>query len=547
MTRMSSRGLRFPQVVQPWALLLVLMSPTMVPEVLGAAGGTLVLTVTDRQTGKPTPFRIHLINQFKRPRKLPGGPYWVDHTTAAGQLSMRLPRGAYAFEIECGPEYAYRFGNFVINENSRGNKTVDMKRVVDMTEHHWYSADLDLQRPASEMQLLLSAEGLHFTPLIHGVPRRTWGRPKTAKPAGEANEEGLVRFPDGRCYTLFGRQGTAGENTLTVFQLKEPPKLPAAAQGRRSQPDASALPNLVAALQQAKAQGAWIDLTKATWDDLPLWVGLGLVDSVGVAHRDFGRRGPTHQGQPAGRIPQQERRYRGPHGEGRWTHEVYFQLLNAGVHIPPSAGSGSGVVSNPAGYNRVYVYVDPQDLQEQGLSGLQAQDWWSGLRAGRCFVTNGPLLRPRCRNEVPGYIFSANAGESTTFEIETTLYTRDKIDYLEVVQDGKTVYSLRLDEYARRGGKLPQVTFQQSGWFLLRAVCTEAKTYRFAMTAPWHVSYNGQLRVSRSAVAFFEQWLEERTKTVLAELEGEARETMSKHFQQAQEFWASQAEAANAP
>src|SRR3712207_9493398 len=41
-----------------------------------------------------------------------------------------------------------------------------------------------------------------------------------------------------------------------------------------------------------------------------------------------------------------------PRGNGFWTQEIYYHLLNAGLRLPPSAGSASGVLPNPVGYNR---------------------------------------------------------------------------------------------------------------------------------------------------------------------------------------------------
>ena len=73
-----------------------------------------------------------------------------------------------------------------------------------------------------------------------------------------------------------------------------------------------------------------------------------------------------------------------PLGNGYWSQEIYYHLLNCGLRLPPSAGSASGVLPNPVGYNRVYVHVGKE---------LTWEKWWEGLRAGRSFVTNGPLLR----------------------------------------------------------------------------------------------------------------------------------------------------------
>ena len=44
-------------------------------------------------------------------------------------------------------------------------------------------------------------------------------------------------------------------------------------------------------------------------------------------------------------------------GNGYWSQEIYYHLLNCGLRLPPSAGSASGVLPNPVGYNRVYVHV----------------------------------------------------------------------------------------------------------------------------------------------------------------------------------------------
>ena len=69
---------------------------------------------------------------------------------------------------------------------------------------------------------------------------------------------------------------------------------------------------------------------------------------------------------------------------------MYFKLLDCGLRIPPTAGSGSGVSPNPAGYNRVYVHLD---------GSFDYQQWWKSLKAGQVVVTNGPLLGVQVEND----------------------------------------------------------------------------------------------------------------------------------------------------
>lgn len=69
-----------------------------------------------------------------------------------------------------------------------------------------------------------------------------------------------------------------------------------------------------------------------------------------------------------------------PLGNGLWTLEIYYHALNSGLRISPSAGSASGVLPNPVGYNRAYVHIDGDFTYEK---------WRDGLLAGRSFVSNG--------------------------------------------------------------------------------------------------------------------------------------------------------------
>ena len=74
--------------------------------------------------------------------------------------------------------------------------------------------------------------------------------------------------------------------------------------------------------------------------------------------------------------PRDAKRLPPPRGNGLWTQEIYYHILNSGLRIPPSAGSASGVLPNPVGYNRVYVHTGEH---------VSWDAWWNGLRKGRSF------------------------------------------------------------------------------------------------------------------------------------------------------------------
>ena len=157
----------------------------------------------------------------------------------------------------------------------------------------------------------------------------------------------------------------------------------------------------------------------------------------------------------------------GKSGQGRWAERIYFHVLNCGLMIPPSAGSGSGVTPNPPGQNRVYVHCDPS-------APLDYDTWWTNLRAGRVFVTNGPLLRTSVRGHPPGHMMQLEADEKLQLQVGANLATRDRIEYLELIKNGEVEAQVQLDDWAKSGGRLPPVSFSESGWLAVRA----ARTFR---------------------------------------------------------------------
>jgi hypothetical protein len=467
---------------------------------LGAAGGQLELEIVDFDTGEPLACRIHLKNQKGKAQKPPKVPFWHDHFVVDGNLTLKLPKGNFNFVVERGPEYLVVTGHFEILDNAQDKKTIKLRRFVDMSKEGWWSGDLEVERPAKEIELLMRADDLHVAELV------TWGNlkdlvktaPGAKPPAGAAPPptDALVLFGDQRVYQssagLLRRPG----GSLLVLGLDQAPSDEAI--------DNDSAEELVA---WARNEGTpWIDVRRATSWDLPVWVALGLVNSIELADSQLAR--DSVKVDATGTRPREEGKALNPGSLGRWTETVYYQLLECGLRIPPTAGSGSGVAPNPVGYNRVYVHVDEPFSYER---------WLESLRAGRVVVTNGPLIRPNVGGELPGYVFKADAGQHVELEVGLTLSTRDPVSYLEIVQNGRTVVEMRLDEWAKAKGKLPLLQFNESGWFVVRAVTDLGATHRFASTAPYYVEIGYQQRISRAAVQFFLDWLDARDKRPAAE------------------------------
>jgi len=475
-----------------------------------APRGKLELTVVDRETGAPIPCRMHLRNAAGRLRKPRRMPFWHDHFVFDGTVTLELPLGQYFFELERGLEYVERSGHFTINRFADDAKDVDMLRFVDMLSHGWWSGDLHVRRPVRDIELLMRADDLHVVPLL------TWWNEEDASGARSVRERPLVRFDRDRYYhRMAGGHERAG-GTLLFFNLPSPLLLEGAS---------AEYPPPMAYVERAREDpDAWVDLTKPYWWDLPVLVALGQVDSIEIAHSHITRDKVVGSG--TGGKPRDTALYPGVDGIPRWSQAIYFHLLNAGLRIPPSAGSGSGVAPNPVGYNRVYVHVDGE---------LDYEKWWESLRAGRVVVTNGPLLRPNVRGRLPGHVFFAEAGDRLDFQIGLTLSTRAPISYLELIKNGEVEHTVPFDEY-RQEGRLPNLHFERSGWFLIRAVTDVAETYCFAMTGPYYVQVGDQPRISKRSAEFFLDWVYERARQI--ELDDPAQQqTVIDDHRRARDFW----------
>jgi len=485
-----------------------------------ARGGQLQINVVDRDTGQPIACRMHLRNAKKKPQKGGKAPFWHDHFVFSGEITLKLPNGFYQFEMERGPEYLIRSGHFTISDFADDSKTIDMKRVVDMAKEGWWSGDLHVERPLKEIELLMQADDLHLAEVV------TWSSGKTDWMKSALPDNPLVRFGDSAYQQLAGMDDRAG-GRLLLLNLTRPLDL----SGDRPEFP----PALSHVAEAARQEQAWIDAANPTSWDLPVWVAAGKLNSIELADSRLCRESVIES--DAGGRPRDKLPYPGPSGVGRWSEAVYHHLLNCGLRIPPSAGSGSGSASNPVGYNRAYVFLGEQPFSYDA--------WWAALRAGQVVVTNGPLIRPTVEGHPPGHVFKAEAGQKVELEIGLTLSTREKIEYLQVVKGGHVAAEMRLDEWAKAGGRLPKLEFDRSGWFLVRAVTNAPGTFRFASTGPYYVDIGYQPTISKASAQFFVDWVNERGRRLKLEDAAERREVM-RHHRTARDFWQAVLEKANA-
>jgi hypothetical protein len=474
--------------------------------------GTIAFSITDRSTGRrTTACRIHVKDAAGRIVKVAGQPYWHDHFVCDGSASLPLVPGSYSYEIERGPEYNSVRGKVEVHAKETAAVRETLERFADLGSEGWWSGETHVHRPLDDMKLLMQAEDLHV------AVATTWWNNANRWTDHALPESTITCFDENRFYDVLGGEDERGGGALLYSALRQP--LGIAGSGRE-------FPSSVKWLMEAKAAGAWVDAEKPFWWDYPLWLATNGVDSVGVAHNHMHRSGVLDN--EAWGRPRDRTKFAGTHGNALWSHEIYFHTLNAGIRMPPSAGSASGVLPNPVGYNRMYAWLE---------GDLSWQAWWKAVRAGRLFVTNGPLLRLAANGNRSGHIFRSS--KPLEIEVDGKLDSRDPIKAIELIINGE---AKPIDLPAK-------FTMDASGWFLVRATTSLENTFRFGMTGPWYVEIGAppKPRISRESCDFFLAWLDERQAHLAsAAMPENERSDVLRYLDEARRFWSNRLETATA-
>ena len=219
--------------------------------------------------------------------------------------------------------------------------------------------------------------------------------------------------------------------------------------------------------------GHLIARTPYAWD-LPVWLASGKLDAIELIHHHALRNGVVDN-EKDGR-PRDKSLFPGPRGNGRWSETVYYHVLNCGLRIPPAAGSGSGFNDSPVGTNRVYVFCGNEFSRRSLVGRPQSGPRVRHQRSAAAADGRRPTARAMC--------FKLADGGSLTLEIGLNLATSVPVEYLQIIKNGTVEAEVRLAEFKNRKGRLPPIHFDDSGWFLVRAVTSNPKTLPIRLQRP---------------------------------------------------------------
>ncbi len=190
--------------------------------------------------------------------------------------------------------------------------------------------------------------------------------------------------------------------------------------------------------------------------------------------------------------------------------EDWYRLLRCGLSIPPVAGTDARLntyTARPAGGYRVYVREEPGGQHEPSA-------WMEGLKAGRCFVTNYPLI-PRFTVdgvEMGGSLSLPAPGQvQVDLRIECVL----PLSSAQILCDGTPVlhWELPSGPTGTVFETVASVPVDHSCWLALRVDGTTELRHAtasqlFAHTAPVHIAVAGAPWRSTPDAGFYLDWLD---------------------------------------
>ncbi len=441
--------------------------------------GTVQLSVEDAGTDRLIPARVGiydgsgraplpsdqalLVERFAdKVRSLPVDPraFWPSDNRVAfyvnGKYESRLPTGTYELVATHGPEFRANHERFEVRPGQVTSLAVRLERYADLPGRGWYSGDDHIHLARDETRDLtvwtqVAAEDVHVGNLlqmgnISGIyfEQPAWGK------AGRFEQDGYL-IASGQEDPRTGHIGhTIHENLERPIHLG---------------PESYFLYQRV--FDESHRQG-----------------GIS-----GYAHLNAGwfnaRRGVALE-VPFGSVDFLEILQ-----AGRLSTETWYDFLNLGFKITPSAGSDFPYTDLP-GVVRVYTKVDRPDDPDA---------WYASFRAGHAYVTNGPFLEFTVNGHPMGDEIHVARGSALDVAASTQLNPDvDGLDRLELVVLGSVIKSE--PAHGDRAQLEAHLTADHSMWIAVRAHGHKHDEWNMtaAHSAPIYVIVDGEPSWNRAQV-----------------------------------------------
>lgn len=383
-------------------------------------------------------------------------------TDILGRYDVALEAGDYLLEFTKGYEFSPVELNITVENRLRQRQTpVTLPRAINMPALGWYGGDLhqhssyeEAQQDVSDILISNLANGLSWGALTdHNTidGREEWIR--AGRVAG-GPADAFVAIP--------GLEVTTDRGHILVLDANQ-----------LIDPTAAGTADIERIIGEARAEGATLQLNHPHLDKPMGFLDWQLHEQFDLLEIWNGKAGPPVA------------------GTNERSKLSWYQLLDEGVFIPATGDSdnhdiGGGHVwsrgsdkKDDAWMSRGLFSGDPRTYVH--VTGAVTSDSiLEALRAGRSFVTNGPLLQFSLAGAVPG---EQSAVQSGTATLTLDAFDRRGLSHALLIENGVAITELPLDGI-RQNVSL-EVPVTPGSWYLVEAFGHDGG---YAITNPIFIS-----------------------------------------------------------
>ena len=183
---------------------------------------------------------------------------------------------------------------------------------------------------------------------------------------------------------------------------------------------------------------------------------------------------------------------------------LWYLLLNCGFRIPAAAGTDcflNRIASSPPGWGRSYVRLP---------NGLDYKAWIEGQRAGRSFISNGPMLELTVGDVALGD--ALKLAVPRTVRVRARGWSQARLEKLELIYNGRVVAEGQLSADKLELMLDHELRFDRTGWVTARLSGPPAPDFAIgpqqAHTNPVYVELAGSELDSKADAGFFLAWID---------------------------------------
>src|SRR5262249_11554722 len=138
---------------------------------------------------------------------------------------------------------------------------------------------------------------------------------------------------------------------------------------------------------------------------------------------------------------------------------IWYDVLNAGLHLPLVGAGGKESNAEALGVMRTYAHL----LEGADFSYAS---WIEAVRAGRTFVTNGPLLECTAEDHEPGATIRLDG--DGVLRIRATAQSETPFERLELLVNGTTAHTVQASDESSAATLETELQPSTSAWLAVR-------------------------------------------------------------------------------